>query len=66
MRLWSVGARNQHVLQQTCVFTRADENQELDARLLAHVTCSANAKFVAGAMDTMVNIWSVAGKRTHE
>ena len=65
VRLWGVPDVTTHYLQQTCVFTRSnndDSNSDgLDAHLLEHVCWSPSGRFIAGAMDTMINVWSTPG-----
>ena len=38
------------------------DGEDMDRHLLSHVSWSPNGKFLAGAMDHMLNIWVVAGK----
>ena len=65
VRLWGVPDATTHYLQQTCVFTRSNNDDSnidgLDAHLLEHVCWSPSGRFIAGAMDTMINVWSTPG-----
>ena len=70
VRVWSVPNSSQAYLQQTCVFARSSNDElavpdDFDTHLLSHLSWSPSAKFIAAAMDGMINIWSLAGGRGH-
>ncbi|MGH0120210.1 UNVERIFIED_CONTAM: hypothetical protein FKN15_006371 [Acipenser sinensis] len=53
VRMWNV-TKNQYTLQQTCVFNKFDPS-------LSPVCWSVSGKYLAAAMEKMVNIWQVNG-----
>ncbi|XP_030232116.1 probable E3 ubiquitin-protein ligase HERC1 isoform X5 [Gadus morhua] len=67
-RLWNV-TKNQYTLQQTCVFNKTDSSSEEGLNslgspgehCLASLAWSLNGKYLASAMEKMVNIWQVNG-----
>ncbi|XP_053720543.1 probable E3 ubiquitin-protein ligase HERC1 isoform X1 [Synchiropus splendidus] len=70
VRLWNV-SKSQYSLQQTCVFNKHDGSSE-DGSLslgspsdscLCPLCWSVSGKFLASAVDKMVNIWQVTGGR---
>ncbi|CAH1255597.1 HERC1 [Branchiostoma lanceolatum] len=69
VRVWNVSSRSQHILQQTCVFNKSEEDpssaDDLMGSQLSHVCWNANGRLLAATMENMVNIWSVAGGRGH-
>ncbi|XP_078688080.1 putative E3 ubiquitin-protein ligase HERC1 isoform X3 [Branchiostoma floridae x Branchiostoma belcheri] len=69
VRVWNVSSRSQHILQQTCVFNKSEEDptsaDDLMGSQLSHVCWNANGRLLAASMENMVNIWSVAGGRGH-
>ncbi|XP_018619035.1 probable E3 ubiquitin-protein ligase HERC1 isoform X2 [Scleropages formosus] len=68
VRVWNV-TKNQYTLQQTCVFNKADSLPEEGLSSLGSpgdpslspVTWSVTGKYLAAAMEKMVNIWQVNG-----
>ena len=73
VRIWSVASRSHQFLQQTCVFVRpstpssSHDHDHADIvddmpHLLRHVCWSPSGKRIAGAMDNMLNVWTVAGQ----
>ena len=63
LRVWSLPNRTHQFLQQTCVFNRGDEDcEELNGNLLSSICWSSTGKYLAGAMDNIVNIWTTGGR----
>lgn len=64
VRVWTIGSRTHAFLQQTCIFNKGDEQLEIDLedQLLAHVCWNYTGKLIAGAVDNMINIWTVSGR----
>ncbi|KAL4641964.1 putative E3 ubiquitin-protein ligase HERC1 isoform X1 [Arapaima gigas] len=68
VRVWNV-TKNQYTLQQTCVFNKVDSSPEEGRSCLGSpgdpsfspVTWSVTGKYLAAAMEKMVNIWQVNG-----
>ncbi|TRY89480.1 hypothetical protein DNTS_016060 [Danionella cerebrum] len=68
VRVWNV-TKNQYTLQQTCVFNKIDDTSEEGTGNLgspgdpnlAPVAWSVSGKYLAAAMEKMVNIWQVNG-----
>ncbi|XP_077988697.1 putative E3 ubiquitin-protein ligase HERC1 [Glandiceps talaboti] len=70
VRLWSLTAKMQPLLQQTCVFNKSEEYyryspDDYDGQLLTNISWNATGKLIAGSMDNLVNIWAVSGGRGH-
>nr|XP_022329995.1 probable E3 ubiquitin-protein ligase HERC1 isoform X2 [Crassostrea virginica] len=66
LRVWSLPNRTHQFLQQTCVFNRGDEDcEELNGNLLSSICWSSTGKYLAGAMDNIVNIWTTGGGKGH-
>ncbi|XP_060031692.1 probable E3 ubiquitin-protein ligase HERC1 [Erinaceus europaeus] len=66
IRVWSV-TKKQYSLQQTCVFNRleGDAEESLGSPSdpsFSPVSWSVSGKYLAGALEKMVNIWQVNGK----
>uniref|UniRef100_A0A3B1IF13 Uncharacterized protein n=1 Tax=Astyanax mexicanus TaxID=7994 RepID=A0A3B1IF13_ASTMX len=68
VRVWNV-TKNQYTLQQTCVFNRSDGSPEESGGGLgspgepglAPVAWSMSGRFLAAAMEKVINIWQVNG-----
>ncbi|XP_058850990.1 probable E3 ubiquitin-protein ligase HERC1 isoform X1 [Acipenser ruthenus] len=68
VRVWNV-TKNQYTLQQTCVFNKLDGTSEEGLSnigspsdpSLSPVCWSVSGKYLAAAMEKMVNIWQVNG-----
>ncbi|KAJ8248744.1 hypothetical protein GJAV_G00227260 [Gymnothorax javanicus] len=68
VRVWNV-TKNQYTLQQTCIFNKTDGSVEDGLGCLgspgdpslAPVSWSVSGKYLAAAMEKMVNIWQVNG-----
>lgn len=66
LRVWSLPNRTHQFLQQTCIFNRGDEDcEELNGNLLTCICWSSTGKYLAGAMDNIVNIWTTSGGKGH-
>lgn len=66
IRVWNV-TKKQYSLQQTCVFNRleGDAEESLGSPSdpsFSPVSWSISGKYLAGALEKMVNIWQVNGK----
>ena len=66
VRMWDFPKSSSHRPIQTCIFTRNEGDDDansdsLDAHLLTYVCWSPSGRSIAGAMDTMINIWSRQG-----
>ncbi|CAL8352432.1 unnamed protein product [Merluccius merluccius] len=67
-RLWNV-TKSQYTLQQTCIFNKTDSSSEEGLNslgspgehCLASLAWSLTGKYLASAMEKMVNIWQVNG-----
>ncbi|KAJ3593562.1 hypothetical protein NHX12_005896, partial [Muraenolepis orangiensis] len=67
-RLWNV-TKSQYTLQQTCIFNKTDGSSEEGSNslgspgehCLASLAWSLTGKYLASAMEKMVNIWQVNG-----
>ncbi|XP_076011638.1 putative E3 ubiquitin-protein ligase HERC1 isoform X4 [Genypterus blacodes] len=68
VRVWNV-TKNQYTLQQTCIFNKTDSSSEEGLSCLGSpgdpslspLSWSVTGKYLASAMDKMVNIWQVNG-----
>ncbi|KAL1007751.1 hypothetical protein UPYG_G00091160 [Umbra pygmaea] len=68
IRVWSV-TRNQYTLQQTCIFNRAEDLSDEGGQCLGSpgdpslspLVWSVTGRYLAAAMEKMVNIWQVNG-----
>ncbi|KAK1891774.1 putative E3 ubiquitin-protein ligase HERC1 [Dissostichus eleginoides] len=67
VRMWNV-TKNQYTLQQTCIFNKDDGSEEGMSGLgspsdpcMSPLAWSVTGKYLASAMDKMVNIWQVNG-----
>ncbi|XP_023674598.2 probable E3 ubiquitin-protein ligase HERC1 isoform X1 [Paramormyrops kingsleyae] len=68
VRVWNV-TKSQYALQQTCIFNKVDGSSEEGLSCLGSpgdpslspVTWSVTGKYLAAAMEKMVNIWQVNG-----
>ncbi|KAJ8417270.1 hypothetical protein AAFF_G00284970 [Aldrovandia affinis] len=65
VRVWNV-TKNQYTLQQTCIFNRTDGSTDEGQGSpgdpsLSPVSWSVSGKYLAAAMEKMVNIWQVNG-----
>ncbi|KAA0723274.1 putative E3 ubiquitin-protein ligase HERC1 [Triplophysa tibetana] len=68
VRFWNV-TNNQYTLQQTCIFNKANDTVEVSLSNLgspgdpnlAPVAWSVSGKYLAAAMEKVVNIWQVNG-----
>ncbi|KAM6980533.1 putative E3 ubiquitin-protein ligase HERC1 [Aplochiton taeniatus] len=68
VRVWNV-SKSQYTLQQTCVFNKTESSSEQGSASLGSpgdpslslVTWSVTGKYLAAAMEKMVNIWHVNG-----
>ncbi|XP_042339143.1 probable E3 ubiquitin-protein ligase HERC1, partial [Plectropomus leopardus] len=68
VRMWNV-TKNQYTLQQTCIFNKDDGSSEEGMSglgspgdsCLCPLAWSVTGKYLASAMDKMVNIWQVNG-----
>uniref|UniRef100_A0AAV2LT25 B30.2/SPRY domain-containing protein n=1 Tax=Knipowitschia caucasica TaxID=637954 RepID=A0AAV2LT25_KNICA len=68
VRLWTV-TKNQYTLQQTCIFTKSDGSSEEGMSglgspsdpSLSPLAWSVTGRYLASAMDKLVNIWQVNG-----
>ncbi|KAI4830773.1 hypothetical protein KUCAC02_002386, partial [Chaenocephalus aceratus] len=65
VRMWNV-TKNQYTLQQTCIFNKDDGSEEGMSGLgspsdpcMSPLAWSVTGKYLASAMDKMVNIWQV-------
>ncbi|XP_048738015.2 probable E3 ubiquitin-protein ligase HERC1 isoform X3 [Ostrea edulis] len=66
LRVWSLPNRTHQFLQQTCIFNRGDEDcEELNGNLLSCICWSSTGKYLAGAMDNIVNVWTTSGGKGH-
>ncbi|XP_062621584.1 probable E3 ubiquitin-protein ligase HERC1 [Saccostrea cucullata] len=66
LRVWSLPNRTHQFLQQTCIFNRGDEDcEELDGNLLTCICWSSTGKYLAGAIDNTVNVWTTSGGKGH-
>ncbi|XP_053573265.1 probable E3 ubiquitin-protein ligase HERC1 isoform X6 [Bombina bombina] len=59
-RVWNV-SRNQYSLQQTCIFHKMEGGAEDSDPSLSPVCWSVSGRYLAGALEKMVNIWQVNG-----
>ncbi|KAA8579332.1 hypothetical protein FQN60_010672, partial [Etheostoma spectabile] len=70
VRMWNV-TKNQYTLQQTCIFNKDDDSSEEGMSSLGSpsdpcmspLAWSVTGKYLASAMEKMVNIWQVNGGR---
>ncbi|XP_028822113.1 probable E3 ubiquitin-protein ligase HERC1 [Denticeps clupeoides] len=69
VRIWNV-TKSQYTLQQTCIFSKTDGSEEGVYSLgspadpsLAPVSWSVCGRFLAAAMEKVVNVWQVNGGR---
>ncbi|XP_029281086.1 probable E3 ubiquitin-protein ligase HERC1 [Cottoperca gobio] len=68
VRMWNV-TKNQYTLQQTCIFNKDDGSSEEGMSglgspsdpCMSPLAWSVTGKYLASAMDKMVNIWQVNG-----
>ncbi|XP_063305478.1 probable E3 ubiquitin-protein ligase HERC1 isoform X3 [Pelobates fuscus] len=60
VRVWNV-SKNQYSLQQTCVFHKTEGGAEEADHSLSSVCWSSSGKYLAGALEKIVNIWQVNG-----
>ncbi|XP_028981614.2 probable E3 ubiquitin-protein ligase HERC1 isoform X4 [Esox lucius] len=68
VRVWNV-TKNQYTLQQTCIFNRAEDSPDEGGQCLGSpgdpslspLVWSVTGRFLAAAMEKMVNIWQVNG-----
>ncbi|XP_069046831.1 probable E3 ubiquitin-protein ligase HERC1 isoform X3 [Lepisosteus oculatus] len=68
VRVWNV-TKNQYTLQQTCVFNKSESTSEESLSnlgspsdpSLSPLSWSVSGKYLAAAMEKMVNIWQVNG-----
>ena len=65
VRVWGLPNRSHQFLQQTCVFSKGSEggHDDMEGQVLGHLVWNASGKMMAGAMDNLVNVWTVAGTR---
>lgn len=64
IRVWGVPNRSHYFLQQTFVFNRGQQHEHTDMEnsIFSCLCWNTNGKFLAGALENMINIWPLAGK----
>jgi WD40 repeat protein len=63
VRVWCSANANQAFLAHTLVFHQSENvfGSELSGELISQLGWSASGKFVAAAMDSIVNVWHLPG-----
>ncbi|XP_019763936.2 probable E3 ubiquitin-protein ligase HERC1 isoform X1 [Dendroctonus ponderosae] len=61
VRLWSISSGKEPVLNSTLVFrTSADSfGSDIHEKLIGHLCWSATGNYIAGALDSVINIWLI-------
>ncbi|XP_020630073.1 probable E3 ubiquitin-protein ligase HERC1 isoform X4 [Orbicella faveolata] len=69
IHIWNMSSKTHNILQQTCVFLsshhKSDDEQFRDntGEEMGHVCWNANGKLLAGAINNLLNIWTVIDGR---
>ncbi|XP_067933208.1 probable E3 ubiquitin-protein ligase HERC1 [Watersipora subatra] len=68
VRIWCPQYKSSHQqLQQTCIFDKGEDRkqEEIDGSQINNLNWSGNGKLLTASVDNIINIWILAGNRTH-